>query len=426
MLPLIDMPRALLRGRYMAAAAHIERNGVPVDTAALTRLLENWGRIQDQLIGAIDRDYGVYDGQTFKLERFERYLATNKIPWPRLLSGQLEMKDDTFKNMARAYPCLMPLRELRSSLSKMRLNNWAVGPDGRNRSLLSAFHTSTGRNQPKNSIFGTAVWLRGLIKPEPGNALAYIDWSQQEFGIAAALSADAQMQAAYRSGDPYLEFARQAGAVPAHATKASHGAERERFKQCALAVQYGMGAEGLAQKIGQSPAHARELLRLHRETYSRFWAWSDAALDHAMLTGKLHTVFGWTVRSGTDPNPRSLRNFPMQANGAEMLRLACIFGVEAGIKICAPVHDALLIEAPSDAIEGQVCIMQRLMAKASAIVLGGFELRSEEKIIRSPERYMDPRGEMMWHTVMKLLPPASSHDGGVPPRYTSCLATCHP
>ncbi len=159
----------------------------------------------------------------------------------------------------------------------------------------------------------------------------------------------------------------------------------------------------LQREFGQSPAHARELLRLHHETYSRFWRWSDGALDHVMLTGKLRTVFGWTVRPGIDPKPRSLRNFLMQANGAEMLRLACILGVEAGIKICAPVHDAILIEAPSDAIEEQVRIMQGLMAKASAVVLGGFELRSDVKIIPSHECYSDPRGRVMWTKVMELL-----------------------
>ena len=99
-----------------------------------------------------------------------------------------------------------------------------------------------------------------------------------------------------------------------------------------------------------------------------------------------------TVVPGVDPNPRSLRNFPMQANGAEMLRLACILGMEAGIKICAPVHDAILIEAESDAIDEQVRIMQKLMATASAIVLGSFELRSDVKIIPSSERYPDPKG----------------------------------
>src|SRR6476659_9940813 len=122
--------------------------------------------------------------------------------------------------MARAHPAVASLRELRSALSDLRLNDLAVGGDGRNRTILSAFRARTGRNQPSNSrfIFGPAVWLRSLIKPPPGHAVAYVDWSQQEFGIAAALSGDHNMQAAYQSGDPYLAFAKQAGAVPADAT----------------------------------------------------------------------------------------------------------------------------------------------------------------------------------------------------------------
>jgi DNA polymerase-1 len=86
--------------------------------------------------------------------------------------------------------------------------------------------------------------LRGLIKPEPGKAVAYIDYSQQEIGVAAALSGDRAMMQAYNSGDPYLEFAKQAGAAPADATRDTHEAVRNLFKQCVLAVQYGMG-EGL-------------------------------------------------------------------------------------------------------------------------------------------------------------------------------------
>ena len=200
--------------------------------------------------------------------------------------------------MARAYPAVAPLRELRGALSEMRLSDLAVGRDGRNRTLLSAFRARTGRNQPSNTkfIFGPSVWLRGLIQPPPGHGLAYIDWAQQEFGIAAALSGDPLMMDAYRSGDPYLAFAKQAGAAPAEATKATHKAVRDQFKACVLAVQYGMGADALALRIGQPPIRARELLRLHRETYRVFWRWSDAAVDHAMLTGELHTVFGWRVQ----------------------------------------------------------------------------------------------------------------------------------
>ena len=101
-----------------------------------------------------------------------------------------------------------------------------------------------------------------------------------------------------------------------------------------------------------------------------------------------------------------------------MLRLACIMGVEAGTKICAPVHDAILIEAPSDALDEQVRIMQGLMAKASAIVLGGFELRSDVKIIASPERYLDPRGKLMWEKVMVV----AANGGGQNP---ACPTPAH-
>jgi hypothetical protein len=41
--------------------------------------------------------------------------------------------------------------------------------------------------------------------------------------------------------------------------------------------------------------------------------------------------------------------------------------------------------------------------KACAIVLGGFELRTDATIIRYPDRYSDPRGVKMWETVMGLL-----------------------
>ena len=405
MLPRIDLPRALLRGRYMAAAAAMEHNGTPIDVETLARLRQGWTDIQDQLIAAIDRDYGVYEGRTFKLDRFEALLAAENIPWRRLESGQLDLSDDAFRQQARIYPRVAPLRELRSSLADLRLNDLAVGRDGRNRTILSAFRSSTGRNQPSNTrfIFGPSVWLRGLIKPPPGYAVAYVDWRQQEFGIAAALSGDAAMQTAYRSGDPYLAFAKQTHAVPADATKATHGPQRELFKQCVLAVQYGMEAKSLALRIGQQPIVARDLLRAHRETYRTFWSWSDAALDTAMLTGSLHTVFGWHVHVGENPNPRSLRNFVCQGNGAEMMRLAACLATERGVEVCAPVHDAFLICAPLDRLEEDVAAMRAAMAEASRIVLGGFELGTDVSITRWPDRYMDSRGRVMWDRVMGLL-----------------------
>jgi hypothetical protein len=563
MLSTIDLPRALLRGRYMAAVASMEAHGVPVDVASLEALQNHWGRIKGQLIERIDSAYGVYvasgpapaaevvevaegwgvdphllaeasrdcwrearageaefreavaaarratgltvrrierwensggdasmwpgldvkarelagqypalgigpgfesrggydatdyagqlweilrgelrplgrhdrplldraaamlkragpaarmERSTFSARRFAEWLIREGIPWPRLESGQLALDDDTFRQMAWAYPAVAPLRELRHSLGELRLFDLAVGADGRNRCLLSPFRSVTGRNQPSNAkfIFGPSAWLRSLIQPEPGRAVAYVDWSQQEFGIAAALSGDKAMMAAYSSGDPYLTFAKQARAVPPDATKKSHPRERERFKVCALAVQYGMGPDSLALSLDQPPAHARELLRFHRQTYPVFWEWSESAVNHAMLRGWLQTVFGWRVQVGPRANPRSLANFPMQANGAEMLRLACCLATERGIAVCCPVHDALLVEGSAEGIEDVVTETQAAMAEASRLVLDGFTLRSDAKVVTHPDRYIDPRGERMWDTVTGLLAEIAAPSEEVP------------
>jgi hypothetical protein len=562
MLSGIDLPRALLRGRYMAAAARMEWAGVPLDSEALDRLRRYWDRIKGRLIAAVNEDYGVFvpvrqrtinpdsvfgaavlheaeewgidpgrlaeavdmlwaderealaplhaarraarrdtgltrrrinqwedagkdysqwpglddkarlltshhpnlglgpdyenesgpdetdyagrlwevlreneervrpkhdpelvrraaeliasnpavSNQTspmrFCAEKWERYLTRKGIPWPRLPSGALALDDDTFAEMTRTYPAEVgPIRELRHALSQMRLQELAVGADGRNRYLLSAFGSRTGRNQPSNSkaIFGPAVWLRSLIRPEPGMAVAYIDWSQQELAIAASLSGDPNMQEAYRSGDFYLTFAKMAGAVPADATKQTHAAVRDQFKTVALGVLYGLSAEGLSRKLNVPPCRGRELLRMHQQTFRRFWEWSDRIEMEGMLSGRLRTVFGWTVHTGPNVNPRSLRNFPMQANGAEMLRLACCLATERGIAACAPVHDALLVEGPAEEIDAIVARTQDAMRQASVVVLDGFTLRTEAKVVRYPERYVDERGRRMWETVCDLL-----------------------
>jgi DNA polymerase I-like protein with 3'-5' exonuclease and polymerase domains len=245
--------------------------------------------------------------------------------------------------------------------------------------------------------------LRSLILPEPGWAIAYCDWSAQELGIAAALSGDRVMQEAYQSGDPYIYLARKVGAVPPDGTKKTHPTEREQFKVVSLGVLYGLSAEGLACRLNIPPCHGRALLQMHQQTFRRFWKWSGQVEMEGMLGGRLQTVFGWCVHVGPNANPRSLRNFPMQGNGAEMLRLACCLATERGIRVCAPVHDALLVEGPIDEIEDVVARTQAAMREASEVVLPGFPLRTDAKIVRHPDRYSDERGQRMWETVGRLL-----------------------
>lgn len=405
MLPRINLPHALHRGRYMKAVARMETNGIPIDVKTQERLKDNWNRIKGHLIQNVDQDLGVFENTRFVAKNFEAYLSKSRIPWPRLPSGNLALDDKTFRAMSKIYLSIAPLHELKQSLGTMRLFDLPVGADNRNRCMLSPFASRTGRNQPSNTKypFGPAVWIRGLIRPKDGYSLAYIDWSQQEFAIAAALSGDPVMIETYLSGDPYLHFAKMSKAVPLDATKETHSEIRDLYKQCILAVQYGMSEYGLAERLGKSIIEAKELLQQHRRTFPRFWKWSEAAVDCGLLGIPLQTVFGWTLQPVSNPNPRSLANFPVQANGAEMMRLAAILATERGIRVCGPIHDAFLIEAPTAQIEAVASDMQRVMREASRIVLGGLELRSDVAYVHSPERYMDERGRKMWTLVMELL-----------------------
>jgi len=96
-------------------------------------------------------------------------------------------------------------------------------------------------------------------------------------------------------------------------------------------------------------------------------------------------------------------NFPMQANGAEMMRIAAIAATEAGIEVCAPVHDAFLIQAPLERLDGDVARMRGLMTEAGRAVTAGFPVRTDATIVRYPDRYMDEAGKVMWDRVMSLL-----------------------
>ncbi|MCO5382135.1 MAG: DNA polymerase [Methanosarcina barkeri] len=419
MFPYIDIPRALFRGQYMETVAIMEYNGIPIDTETLQRLKANWIQIQEKLILEIDKYYGVYEGTTFKISKFEQYLNNNGIAWPRTEKGALELKDDTFKDMVILHSQLQGLKDLRYILGQLRLSELPVGYDNRNRCLLSPFATKTGRNAPSTSkfIFGPAVWLRSLIKPEKGKALAYIDFSQQEFFIAAVLSGDAEMQEAYNSSDPYIAFAKQAGAVPKEATKETHKAARDCFKQCVLGVQYGMGKESLALRIGKSPAYASELLHHHRRVYKSYWAWCDHVLNSTLLFKRITTCYGWQYHVvGQDrKETRTIINFPSQATGAEILRVACILLVEHGIKIIAPVHDAILIEYDEEEAEETIKQAQKVMSDASEIVLGpGNRIKTEADIIKYPGRYSDPRGAGTWDKIMNILEDSEAKNTGNP------------
>jgi hypothetical protein len=550
MAPEIDLKFALLRGRYGASCAYVERRGIPLDAETLTRLRSSWPRLKSRLIREVDQAFGVfipttvpprilreaeiqgvdpceladvieylwgeYEGQreyetsveaarkssrltpgrmakwensgkdysswpgldvqareialehpelglgpeddtgggdtdtdyaanlwsllrdgplpkisrydssivtralsmcqpggstpssdvplSFNMERFDKWLAQRKIPWLRLESGKLDLKEKTFRDMARAYPDLWPLHELRVTLDQVEVRKLAMDADGRNRVMTGGFGGKTSRNAPRASeyVFGPATWVRSLIKPPAGEAVAYCDISAEEFGVAAYLSKDQNMIATYESGDPYLSFGKAAGLLPPDATKTTHRAERDMLKVAVLAIGYRIGPETLSLKIGRPVSFAADLIKQHRRQFPRFWSWSERLAFTCQLRGRIQTVYGWPLHWTRSTRLNTAANFPVQANAAEVLRVWVIKAVEAGVPVAGMVHDAVVLVAPENQIDAEVLRCQEYMREATRIILGA-PLRSDAKVIRYPDRYVDPRGKEMWEKVQRIL-----------------------
>ena len=404
---------ALLRGYFSAhCIADMEHTGIPLDAPLHGRLSRHWDGIRARLVAQYDPQYRVYDDLRFVTDKFLDYLVHEDIPWPTHETGVPDLRDETFKAMSELYSQLAHLHQLRHTMAKLRLNSITLGADGRNRCMLGQFVCSTGRNahQAGRSIFGPSRWLRGLIKPPRGRVLAYLDWKSQEFVIAAALSGDQHMLNAIASGDPYLWFAKMSKLAPEWATAETHPQVREVCKRCCLGVLYGMGARALALRTKRSELEAKDLLDKHRRIFPTFWAWSCRAVHEATLFGHIDLAFGWRIHDGEglrfdedDTTPPTLMNAPMQGNGAEMMRLAAIFGHQAGVTINAPLHDAFMIEAREEDAPDAIQTMKACMMKASSLVLDGVEVGvDDKKVIAWPDRYMDDRIEAkdLWRDAM--------------------------
>jgi DNA polymerase-1 len=233
-----------------------------------------------------------------------------------------------------------------------------------------------------------------------------LDWRTQEVAIAAAKSGDAALIDDYASGDIYHKFALACG-MTSNADrkhwKETDPAMRNRMKTLQLGINYGMGVPSLAKGLDRHPVIASAIIETHKRTYPRFWQWRDEMVMSAMLERHIVSEYGWPLRISTSPNRRTLFNFPMQSNGAEMLRLATCRLCEAGIVPCMLIHDGILIEARD---KEEITHATEIMRQAGRDVCGGLEVGVDvDQELHNGARYRDKRpvAVAMWETIMRAL-----------------------
>jgi hypothetical protein len=407
-----DVKRVLHWSNYSAkASAQIQAKGMPIDMHLWDLVQENKPAVIDELRRQFDPSYGtdfaIYSAEgEWSYERFERFLVQAKVPfWPRLASGPLDISGDAF-GLMQHLPWVPRLHALRDSLGVIVRARLPIGKDGRNRPSLFPFGTATGRNAHAKSLYNAHAGLRSFMVFPPSKTAAYLDWRTQEIGVVAALSKDPAMMAAYGGGDVYYSFARSSGLTSdpdQKHWKANNPDMRQRMKALALAVNYGMSVPSLARGLDRHPVIASGLIEQHRRVYPRFWQWRGEQVTNAMLRRRIDSVFGWPLHISTSPNKRTLFNFPAQANGAEMLRLAAWRLCEAGLVPSMLIHDGILIELDNDE---QIQQVTEIMKAAGRDVCNGFEIGVDiDQLLRNGARYQDKRpvAKEMWTTIIRAL-----------------------
>lgn len=415
----MDIPQALVRGESMATFSAIGDRGLPVDTKRFSAI-QQLGNEGLRKLWQEELDvYGVMENGRFSHERFATLVDKSGIGWPRTDTGRFKTDKDTFKEATKVHgEPWRSLYELVRSIASGAVDGLKIRPDGRLHAAPKPFMTLTGRSAPSTSefLFLGPKWVRSLLQPPLGRTIMQFDWRNQEFGIAAALSNDPAMMDSYNDGDPYLAFAKIAGAVPGDATKDSHTAERAAYKIVSLAVLMGMGVESIGRQSGTGYLGGQELLRRHKRTFPRFWEWSDSVEATGGAHRPIETAFG-LVYNPCDPaqyKPRTARNFLLQSTGSDMLRVAVLMLEEAGIQVIATIHDAVLVECETSHADEVKRVVTSIMEDASRITLWGrITIRvdlpridrgnGEVTRVEHPFHFQDKKGVKTWRKLAKLL-----------------------
>jgi DNA polymerase I len=420
-----DIDQAIHRGRCMKAMTCVEWNGVPVNVAKLDQLKRNTRAVRRSVVHSFEDEWqaGIHTWDKKGDPHFSnkgytawvRGMGFDESTWEFNSSGWAGANDDLIlEPMATAYsekfPVIEDYRQLRKFLVLAKSEfKFPVGPDGRNRSSVRPFKARSSRSQPSTAenIPNATKALRSLLAPHVDQVLIHRDWSNAEYGIAAALAGDKKRWGHYLHRDAYLVKAADYGFCDYAATKETHRELRNKFKPVVLAGQYGQTPEGLAKVLNITVGQARIYQQKEARLYPKYQDWLAINDENRAFNGFVETECGWKLwmpKRATGHDLRSALNLPMQGNCAEIMRLSVCLATERGIDVGATVHDALFYTAPADSWEEVDAAMKACMDEACQVILGDeFVLKSDRDVVRYPEHYQHEDGKKMWDKIEAAL-----------------------
>jgi DNA polymerase-1 len=260
-----------------------------------------------------------------------------------------------------------------------------IAPDGRVHTSYAMAATSTGRlssndpnlqNIPIRTEEGRKI--RRAFVAEDGYALLSADYSQIELRLLAHMAGiEALKQAFAKDVDIHGVTASQMFGVPVESVDPLL---RRNAKMINYGIIYGIGAFGLAQRLGIEFDVARRYIEAYFEQYPGIRDYMERAKAEARAQGYVTTLFGRLcatpeIRSGNQARrgyaERAAINAPIQGSAADVMRRAMIHADRAlgrsnlGARMLLQVHDELVFEVPETEIEPTADLIRSVMERAA-------------------------------------------------------------
>ncbi|MDB5202086.1 MAG: polA [Ferruginibacter sp.] len=218
---------------------------------------------------------------------------------------------------------------------------------------------------------------KAFIPRDENHVLVSADYSQIELRIVAAISADENMCAAFKTGKD-IHTATAAKVFNVEETAVTKEM-RYKAKSVNFGIIYGQGAFGLAENLGIPRAEAKEIIDNYKKQFPNIQKYMDDTINFCKENGYVQTLMGrkrwlkdinsanFTVRGFAE---RNAINSPIQGTAADMIKLAMIkidAQLKAGgfkSKMLLQVHDELVFDVLKEELDAIQPVIINAMKEA--------------------------------------------------------------
>lgn len=378
----------------VSVLADMEMAGISLDTDFLSQMSEELRQrmeeIEQKVFNAVGERFNINSTQQLSEALFSRLKLSPPDRTKRTTSGHYSTSADVLETLSGKHQVVDWVLEYRE-LAKLKSTYVDALPSqvnprtGRVHTSYNQTGSVTGRlassdpnlqNIPVRTELGRQV--RQAFIAGAGCQLLSVDYSQVELRIAAHMSEDEAMLAAFRNNqDIHAATAAAILNIPLDQVTKD---QRRHAKAINFGLLYGMSPYGLTRTTDLTLAEAEDFVEAYFQRFPGIKRYLDQMRLQAAANGYVETLLGRRryfpgLKTQQNQNVRNREereaiNAPIQGTAADIIKLAMIrvqqILKENGLasRMLLQVHDELVLECPNEELLETARLVRRVMESA--------------------------------------------------------------